>query len=718
MKKKRLKDFDINVDNLNEQQARQELANLAELIAHHDLLYEEARPEITDAEYDELRKRNEDIEARFPYLIRSDSPSKRVGYLPPGGLKEIRHSVPMLSLKFVYTFEAVEHDLIDSIRSFIIDLKNSSVQLDFVAEPKIDGVSCSLRYEDHRLVQAATRGDGQVGEDVTENAKTIKDIPKVLPSNAPNLIEVRGEVYMTDGDFIRLNEHQESSGDKIFANPRNAAAGSLRQLDPKITASRPLRFFGYAWGEVSRSFAKTQWEARDRLASWGFKLNEPSRIVSNLEEIRGYYEEMESRRSNLGFSIDGVVYKVNRLDFQERLGFRDREPRWAIAQKFSPERAQTHIKSIFISVGRMGALTPIAALEPVNVGGVLVSRATLHNQDEIERKDFRCKDLVIVQRAGDVIPQLVSVLIEKRPMDSEPFVFPSSCPSCNSAAVREPGEAVWICTASLKCPAQLLERLIHFASRNAFDIEGLGEKNIELFFKKGLLNSPADIFRLEEKLGPSGISPSNKPRTEEFTPLLEWKGWKPVSANKLFEAIRKLKEISLDRFIYALGINEVGEATAKLLARNYMSLNNFLRAIRLAKNRDSEDYKHLKNINGIGSIVADKILGFFASPQNISILDDILSQIRVTNFQISRTMTSQLAGKTVVFTGTLQTMTRTEAKAKAESLGAIVTGDVSKKTDFVIAGPGAGSNERKAKQLGIPLLSEAEWLEMLRTAST
>jgi DNA ligase (NAD+) len=400
MKKKRSKYFDINVDELNEQQARRELAELAELIAHHDLLYKEARPEITDAEYDELRRHNEDIEARFPHLIRSDSPSKRVGYLPPSGLKEVRHSIPMLSLKFVYTFEAVDHDLIDSIRTFIIDLKDSSVQFDFVAEPKIDGVSCSLRYENHRLVQAATRGDGQVGEDVTENAKTIKDIPKVLPSNAPNLIDVRGEVYMTDGDFIRLNEQQGSSSEKIFANPRNAAAGSLRQLDPRITASRPLRFFAYAWGEVSRAFAKTQWEARNRLASWDFKLNEPSRVVSNLEEIKAYYEEMESRRSSLGFSIDGVVYKVNRIDLQERLGFRDREPRWAIAQKFSPERGQTHIKSISISVGRMGALTPIAELEPVNVGGVLVSRATLHNQDEIERKDFRVGDLVVVQRAG------------------------------------------------------------------------------------------------------------------------------------------------------------------------------------------------------------------------------------------------------------------------------------------------------------------------------
>lgn len=831
MKKKHSKYFGINVDKLTDQQAGQELADLAELIAHHDRLYEEARQEITDAEYDKLRRRNEDIEARFPHLIRPDTPSKRVGYLPPSVLKEVRHSAPMFSLKSVYTFEAVDHDLIDSIRGFIIDLKDSSIQFDFVAEPKIDGVSCSLRYENHRLLQAATRGDGQVGEDVTESAKTIKDIPKVLPFNAPNLIEIRGEVFMTDDDFIQINKQQESSGEKIFANPRNAAAGSFRQLDPKITASRPLRFFAYAWGEVSRPFAKTQWEARSFLASWGFKLSEPSRMVSNLEEIKAYYEEMESRRSSLGFSIDGVVYKVNRIDLQERLGFRDREPRWAIAQKFSPERGQTHIKDISISVGRMGALTPVAELEPINVGGVLVSRATLHNQDEIERKDFRCKDLVIVQRAGDVIPQLISVLIEKRPFDAEPFIFPSRCPSCNSVAIREAGEAVWICPASLKCPDQLLERLKHFASRDAFDIEGLGEKNIELFFKEGLLKSPADIFRLEEKLAPSNVFNPNEREKEQFLPLQEREGWGPVSANKLFEAIRRRKTIPIDRFIYALGINQVGNTTAKLLARNYVSLKNFLADIKAAQNRGSSDfsmsefetqgkdpkklceaikrsgykletmsdsettidwlnqilkltnlyneiidkrpdliftdelnrlkkqtetnrkqlskdlkdetqkaikevnrltielahpretpkqshaYKHLVSINGIGPIVSHKILVFFADPNNQSILNDIISQIEVADFEISRTGTSELAGKIIVFTGTLERMTRNEAKAKAESLGAIVAGDISTKTNYVIAGPGAGSKAQRAKELRIPMLSEAEWLEMVKTGS-
>ena len=565
--------------------------------------------------------------------------------------------------------------------------------------------------------QAATRGDGQVGEDVTEDARTIEEIPKVLPSSAPDLIEIRGEVYMTDNDFIRLNMQQEASGEKIFANPRNAAAGSLRQLDPRITASRPLRFFGYAWGEVSRSFAETQWEARKRLASWGFKLNEPSRIVSNLEEIKAYYEEMESKRSSLGFSIDGVVYKVNRIDLQEKLGSRDREPRWAIAQKFSPEKGQTHIKDISISVGRMGALTPIAELEPVNIGGVLVSRATLHNQDEIERKDFRVGDLVIVQRAGDVIPQVVSVLIDQRPPDAKPFVFPARCPSCKSEAIRGPGEAVWICIASLRCPAQLLERLIHFASRDAFDIEGLGEKNIELFFKEGLLKSPADIFRLEERLGPSRIPPTERRGAERLTPLQEREGWGPVSANKLFEAIRRRKEISLDRFIYALGINQVGEATAKLLARNYVSLKDFLAAMKAAQNKESEEYKHLESIDGIGKIVAKKILAFFADRQNFSIVEDIISQVEVTDYEVSRRTTSQLARKTIVFTGTLETMTRSEAKAKAESLGAVVAGDVSSKTNYVIAGPGAGSKAQKAKELGIPMLSEAEWLKMIKSSS-
>jgi DNA ligase (NAD+) len=716
MTKKRSKNFDIPVDKLTEKQAVKELAKLAELIAHHDLLYEKARPEITDAEYDELRRRNEEIESRFPHHIRTDSPSKRVGYIPASGFRKVRHSVPMLSLDFDYSFERI-NTFINDIRTFILELKDASVQLDFVAEPKIDGVSCSLRYENHKLTRAATRGDGLIGDDVTANVLTISDIPKELPKSAPGLIDIRGEVYMSDQEFIHFNKQLEHAGEKIFANPRNAAAGSLRQIDPQMTSLRPLRFYAYAWGEVSKSFAKTQWEARSHLASWGFNLNEPSRLVKNIEEIKAYYEELESQRSRLGFSIDGIVYKVNRLDLQERLGAKNRSPRWAIAQKFSPEKAQTHIKSISISVGRMGTLTPIAELEPVNIGGVLVSRATLHNQDEIERKDFRIGDLVIVQRAGDVIPQVVSVLIDQRPPDAEPFIFPDHCPSCNSKAVRQVGEADWTCTASLTCQAQALERLTHFASRNAFDIEGLAEQNIKTFLNEGLLQSPADIFRLEEKLSPADIFSSTKNGKERPLPLQEREGWGPISANKLFEAIKKRKKISLDRFIYALGINQVGEATAKLLARSYSSLAKFRKKIDAAQNRKSKEYEHLKSIDGIGPIVANKILTFFADPHNISVVDDIISQIEVTDFEVPHMQTSQLTGKTIVFTGTLEKMTRSEAKAKAESLGAIVAGDVSSKTDYVIAGPGAGTKEKKAKHLNIPVLTEAEWLKMVRDTS-
>ena len=822
MSKKRSKNFNIAVDKLTEKQAVKELAELAELIAYHDRLYEEARPEITDAEYDELRTRNEEIEARFSDLIRADSPSKRVGYIPPSGFKKVRHSVPMLSLDFVYSLNKID-DFIDRIRHFIIDLKDPSVPFDFVAEPKIDGVSCSLRYENHKLIQAATRGDGQIGEDITENAKKIVDIPNKLPSDSPSIIEIRGEVYINDKDFIHLNEQQKRVGEKTFANPRNAAAGSLRQLDPKITETRPLRFFAYAWGEVSRPFAKTQWEARIHLESWGFKLNKPSRVVKNLEEIKAYYDEIDSTRSRLGFSIDGVVYKVNRLDFQERLGFKNRSPQWAIAHKFSPEKAQTHIRRISISVGRMGTLTPIAELEPVNVGGVLVSRATLHNQDEIERKDFRVGDQVVVQRAGDVIPQVVSVLINKRPQDAEPFQFPDHCPSCNSKAVRQVGEADWTCTASLTCPAQALERLTHFASRNAFDIEGLAEQNLKLFLDEGLLQSPADIFRLEDKLSPGDIFSANKSERGRPLPLQEREGWGPVSASKLFAAIRKRKTIPLDRFIYALGINQVGEATAKLLARNYISINKFLRSMEAAQNRGSSNfsvsefslqgknpkklceaieqagynlnkisdcenpidslntmlkidnlykeildkrsdinitdeiaslikkskqlndntqeiiktlnrliielayphetpkksdaYRHLESINGIGPIVADKILSFLADTHNRSIINDLIRQIEVTDFTISQVSTSQLTGKTIVLTGTLESMTRSEAKNKAESLGAIVAGDVSSKTDYVIAGTSPGSKVEKAKGLGKKILSEDEWLKMIKFPS-
>ncbi len=714
MKNYRTRPFDVEVDKLSEQEAAEELAELAALIPVHDRLYEEARPEIEDAQYDELRKRNEAIEARFPSLVRPDSPSKKVGFKLESSFAKVRHAVPMLSLDNIFTFEQVT-DFLTSIRTFIIQLQDLDLPLELVAEPKIDGVSCSLLYEKQRLKQGATRGDGEIGEDVTANVLTISDIPRQLPPGAPEVMEIRGEVYLNDEDFLRLNEQQKRKGDKIFANPRNAAAGSLRQLDPAVTASRPLRFFGYAWGKLSRPLATTQWEARKSLAAWGFKLNEPARLVRNIFEIKEYYQEMESKRSGLGYSIDGVVYKVNRIDFQERLGYVSRSPRWARAHKFSPETAQTHIRDIVISVGRMGTLTPIAELEPVNVGGVLVSRATLHNQDEIERKDFRIGDLVIVQRAGDVIPQVVSVVLDKRPAEAQPFKFPDRCPVCHSVAVRRPGEADWVCTASLTCPAQVLERLIHFASRDAFDIRNLGQETLKTFFEEGLLKTPADIFRLEELLSPGDFF-----RTVEnkgIVPLQERKGWQALSANKLFAAIRHRRTISLDRFIYAIGIPEVGQATAKLFARRYGSLDNFLKAMAAAQDRTSEAYANLEGINGIGPVIAGKILDFLAEPHNRSVIKDLLSLIVVTDYRRAQTTATPLSGKTVVFTGRLEKMTRGEAKAKAEALGALVAGSVSGKTDYVIVGAEAGSSKiAKIRELGVHTLTEEEWLDLIKSA--
>lgn len=713
MKNNRTKYFEIEVDRLSPKQAREELQELAEIITFHDRLYEESQPELDDAAYDELRSRNTAIEARFPFLIRSDSPSKKVGFKLDSGFLKVHHAIPLLSLDNIFTFTQVA-EFINSIRTFIMELKDPSVPLEMVAEPKIDGLSCSLLYESQRLVQAATRGDGEIGEDVTINALTIGDIPQSLSSDAPDLIEIRGEVYMTDADFIKLNEQQERTGEKIFANPRNAAAGSLRQLNPAITASRPLRFFCYAWGKVSRPFAKTQWEARQAMASWGFKLNEPSRLVKNIEEIQLYYNDIESRRSGLGFSIDGVVYKINRIDLQERLGFASRSPRWAKAHKFSPEKARSHIKDIIISVGRMGTLTPIAELEPVNVGGVLISRATLHNQDEIARKDFRVGDMVIVQRAGDVIPQVVSVVLEKRPPAAQPFLFPDHCPVCHSAAVRKPGEADWTCTASLTCPAQVLARLVHFASRDAFDIRGLGAQNMETFYKEGLLKSPADIFRLEERLAPRDIFTADG--IQSFVPLQKRKGWQELSAQKLFASIRRRRTISLDRFIYAIGIPDVGQATARLLARNYVSLKRFLDAVQCAQDRESEAYKNLAGINAIGPVAAGNILDFFVEPHNRSVLDDLFSILVVTDYEEVQADVSPVAGKTVVFTGKLEQMTRGEAKAKAEALGALVSSSVSRNTDYVIVGIDAGlSKIKKIEELGIPTLTEAAWLALIKS---
>lgn len=724
MKKNQTTLFDVPVDELTVTQAASELSELAEMIAHHDqLYYQQDQPEITDAEYDLLRRRNNAIEARFPHLILPNSPSHRVGAEPAVGFKKIRHAVPMVSLENAFTVEGIRGFIGDErkgIRNFVRELNDQNVPIDFVAEPKIDGSSCSLRYENGRLVYALTRGNGIEGEDVTANVKTIKgDIPhKLAGTGWPDVLEIRGEIYMSDEDFLKLNEHQESLGDKekLFANPRNAAAGSLRQKNPNITADRHLRFVAYAWGQVSTPFANTLWEARQKISQWGFPLDEPSTLVTvtgnDCTPLSNYYKEIEAKRSSLGFSIDGVVIKVNRLDWQDRLGSISRSPRWAIAWKFPPERAFTVIRQITVQVGRTGRITPVANLTPINVGGVLVSRATLHNRDEIERKDIREGDTVLIQRAGDVIPQVVEVVKDRRPADSKPFVFPVRCPECNSLLTREADEADTYCTGGLVCPAQVKERLRHFASRNAFEIEGLGEENINLFYEKELIRTPVDIFTLEER---DKHSPN---------PISTWKGWggKNKRATNLFNAINRARTISLDRFINALGIRQVGEATARLLARRYGSLRNLRANMNLAVNPNSDARKELTS-GGIGESMAKDIIAFFSDTHMQALLDQLTMPIgkveplvNVSDFKLETTK-SAISGKTIVFTGKLEKMTRPEAKARAERLGANVGSSVSKKTDYMVAGPGAGSKAKAARELGITLLTEEEWLNLIGTTS-
>jgi DNA ligase (NAD+) len=715
MKRNRTTLFNVPVGQLTEEQASSELSELSETIARHDRLYHEKdQPEITDAEYDALRRRNNAIEGRFPRLILPDSPSRRVGTEPAAGFRKIRHAIPMTSLENALTLDQMRRFL-DGVRNFILELHNPDVSIELVGEPKIDGLSCSLRYEKGLLVQGLTRGNGIEGEDVTANVKTIKEIPLRLHGKGwPDVLEVRGEVYMSDGDFLRLNEQQELAGGKPFANPRNAAAGSLRQLDPEVTAHRPLRFFAYAWGEASTPIAETQWKARKKLEEWGFRLNEPAGLVnvvdSDTAALSGYYESIHVRRSALGFSVDGVVAKVNRIDWQDRLGFDSRSPRWAIAWKFPPEQAMTVIRDIVVQIGRLGRATPVANLVPINVGGVLVSRATLHNQDEIERKDVREGDTVIIQRAGDVIPQVVGVVKDRRPDHSRPYPFPTHCPVCESALAREEDAAETYCTGGLFCQAQVKERLLHFVSRNAFDIEGLGEKNIRLFHEKGLIRTPVDIFTLEER------------DRHSDQPLSTWKGWGDTSAHNLFDAIHRARTISLDRFIYALGIRQVGEATARLLARHYLTGTNWCQSMEAAVDPDSEARKDLLSINGIGESMAEDIVSFFREPQNREVLnklydprDNSESLVTVRDFE-PMNMASPVSGKTVVFTGKLETMSRSEAKAHAERSGANVASSVSGKTDYVVTGPGAGSKEKEARKLGLTILSEREWLDLIRKA--
>jgi DNA ligase (NAD+) len=686
---------DIAVADLTEKQAKAELQSLAKVIGEHDVAYyNQDAPTVSDAEYDALRKRNDAIEKRFPDLVRSDSPSKRVGAAAGGGFKKVNHAVPMLSLGNAFADEDVT-DFVDRIRRFL-DLDEDE-KVEMLAEPKIDGLSFSARYEHGRLVVAATRGDGSVGEDITANIKTIKDIPDFIMGDVPKVIEIRGEVYMTKSDFQAMNERQAIAGGKIFANPRNAAAGSLRQLDPKITAQRPLKAFTYAWGAVEGPVTwKTQEEFVKRLKSWGFPVNPRAVVRDSVAGMLKEYEKLGSDRASLPYDIDGIVYKVNRLDWQKRLGFVSRAPRWAIAHKFSAEQAETQLENIEIQVGRTGALTPVAHLTPVNVGGVMVSRATLHNEDEIARKDIRVGDTVVIQRAGDVIPQVVEVKLDKRPKTSKPFAFPRKCPVCGSLAVREEDEAVTRCTGGLVCPAQAVERLRHFVSREAFDIEGLGEKNIEAFFADEIVRSPADLFKLKREK------------------LAGREGWGDKSIDNLLAAIERRRTISLERFVFALGIPQVGQATARLLAHHYGSLDAWEHAMIAAKNEDSDAFRELTSIEQIGPAVATDLIGFFAEKHN----GDVLTALRkagvtVEDFVRPDTSNSPIAGKTVVFTGTLEKMGRNEAKAQALALGAKVAGSVSKKTDYVVAGPGAGSKLKDAETLGVKVLTEDEYLKLI-----
>ena len=669
-----------------------------EILKHDKKYYQEDSPSISDAEYDGLRQELEKLEQQFPELVSKDSPTQNVGAKPSKGFKKIKHAVPMLSLGNVFSEEELE-DFLERVRRFLGLAADEKIEI--AAEPKIDGLSCSIRYEKGVLTYAVTRGDGYEGEDITENVKTISDVPHKLKGKAPDILEVRGEVYMRRDDFVKLNEAQEDEGKQVFANPRNAAAGSLRQLDSSITAKRPLYFFGYALGEVSENISDTQWGIRDKLKEYGFAEASPAKLCDNSQDILDYYQLVADQRPDLAYEIDGVVYKVNRLDYQERLGFVSRAPRWATAHKFPAEQAVTIINDIDIQVGRTGVLTPVARLEPITVGGVVVSNATLHNADEIERKDVRIGDHVVIQRAGDVIPQVVSVVMDKRKKDAKVFEFPHKCPVCQSQAIREEGEVAWRCTGGLVCDAQAVERLKHFVSRLAFDIDGLGAKIIEQFWQDGLIKTPADIFKLQER------------DKKSLTPIRARKDWGEVSARNLFNSIDEKRSIEFNRFIYALGIRQIGEATAKRLAASYGDLENLKNSIQDAEDKEGSAYQDLINIEDIGPSTADDLIGFFTEDHNKKILDELVVELEIKPYQSPADSGSVVAGKTVVFTGTLSKITRAEAKAKAESLGAKVSGSVSKKTDYVVAGEDAGSKLKKAKELDVEILDEDGWLKLI-----
>jgi DNA ligase (NAD+) len=698
----RERDSSRPVSELSREEAEAEYDFLTQEIKKHDkAYYEEAAPIISDAAYDALRARSEALEHRFPELVRPGSPSLIVGAPPAAKFAKVRHAVRMLSLGNVFSADDAE-EFVARVRRFL--MLGPQTPLDITAEPKIDGLSVSLRYEGGRLAIAATRGDGSEGEDVTANVRTISEIPHELKGrDIPAVFEVRGEVYMSHADFARLNERQARSGGKLFANPRNAAAGSLRQLDPAITASRPLRFYAWGWGDSSAVPAETQHGVLEAIGGWGFPVAHLT-VCKSVEELLEAYRYFELNRATLGFDIDGVVYKVDRLDLQERLGFVSRSPRWAVAHKFSAEKATTLLRDIEIQVGRTGAMTPVAKLAPVTVGGVVVQNATLHNEDEIARKDIRIGDTVIVQRAGDVIPQILGVVPEKRLPAAIPFEFPSVCPVCTSHAVREMNsktgklDAVRRCTGGLICAAQVVERLRHFVSRHAFDIEGLGEKHIEAFFEEGRIRTPADIFTLKARDG------------AELPKLEEKEGWGRQSAANLFAAIEERRRISLERFIFALGIRHVGETNARLLARTYGSLDHLRQAM-----REPTALAHLCEVDGIGEVVAGAVVDFFDEPHNQEVIESLTREISVEDYKPGA-VSSQLAGATVVFTGKLERLTRDEAKSQAERLGAKVAGSVSKNTLYVVAGPGAGSKLKKAQELGVKVLSEDDWFNLVSAA--
>ena len=679
-------------------EAAARMAELAKETAQHDILYHQKdAPKISDAEYDALRKEYLALREAFPHLAPKDDPEKRVGATPAAGFSKVSHAVPMLSLNNAFSDEDVE-EFAGRIRRFL-QLPDNEM-LAFMAEPKIDGLSASLRYEKGQLVIAATRGDGATGENITANARTIKDIPHKLHAPFPDVVEVRGEIYMNRDDFAKLNEERERNGEEPFANPRNSAAGSVRQLDSSITASRPLRFYAYALGEITDTAFETQEKLRQQLKKWGFPLNEPSRLCTDTAGLLDYYRELEAKRHTLPFDIDGVVYKLNRMDWQERLGFISRAPRWAIAHKFAAEQAETRLNKIIIQVGRTGVLTPVAELVPVTVGGVVVSRATLHNQDEIERKDIREGDIVRLQRAGDVIPQIISA---RRDKDAPKFKFPTRCPECDSLVVREEGMVAWRCTGGLICPAQAVERLRHFTSRLAFNIEGLGDQRILELWQEKLIHSPADIFRLEQ----------------HKTLLEQREGWGEKSVTKLLAAIEARRNIPFDRFIYALGIPQVGEATAKLLARRYKNLPDWRNAMLAAHVEESDAWNDLVSVESIGPLIARDIVSFFHEPHNQKVLDDLESILTIAPYEAPAAgKNTPLTSKTIVFTGTLTGMGRSEAKAKAEAMGGNVAGSVSSKTDFVVVGEDAGSKAAKARELGVTVLNEAEWMAMVAEANS